>query len=71
MLDTVKETYLDLTNAIVSIMRDFGVPVDMVSMNSPSPEKVIAWKEVSQWGILILGLCFKSLDKVTGSIFKS
>lgn len=66
MLDVIRDTYLDLSNQIVSIMRDFGVPVDMVA--DISAERIVAFKEVSQWGILILGLCFKSLDKITNSM---
>ena len=64
IVDVIRDTYVDISNAFVQVMLQFGVPVDMVPMH---PGQVALLSTVSQWGLLLVGIFFKSLDKIVNS----
>ena len=67
IVDVIRDTYVDISNAFVQVMLQFGVPVDMVPMH---PGQVALLSTVSQWGLLLVGIFFKSLDKIVNATIR-
>ena len=67
IVDVIRDTYVDISNAFVQVMLQSGVPVDMVPMH---PGQVALLSTVSQWGLLLVGIFFKSLDKIVNATIR-
>ncbi len=67
IVDVIRDTYVDISNSFVQVILQFGVPVDMVPMH---PGQVALLSTVSQWGLLLVGIFFKSLDKIVNATIR-
>ena len=65
--EVIRNTYVDLGNSFIQVMLQFGVPVDFTPCNAG---EIAILNVVSDWGILLVGIFFKSLDKIVGATIK-